>query len=64
MPYGGITFLAPSSELNTMTSTLTRYSIATGLIIGGAIRLTMAHGNWSLFFNPWFPMLVHYQPWL
>ena len=47
-----------------MTSAFTRYSLATGVIIGGAVRLAMAHGDWSLFFNPWFPMLVHYQPWL
>jgi hypothetical protein len=35
-----------------------------GAAIGAAIRATQAHGNWHLFFNPWFPMLVHYQPWV
>jgi hypothetical protein len=27
-------------------------------ILGGmAIRLTMAHGDWSLFFNPMWPLI-------
>jgi hypothetical protein len=42
----------------------TRYFIFGGAVIGLAIRAFMAHGDWQLFVNPWFPLLVHYQPWL
>jgi len=41
-----------------------RWALLSGFAIGSVIRIAMAHGDWSLFFNPWFPMLVHYQPWL
>ena len=35
-----------------------------GAAIGAAIRGVMAHGDIHLFLNPYFPMLVHYQPWV
>jgi uncharacterized membrane protein len=38
--------------------------VAIGVVIGASVRFAMAHGDWTLFFNPWFPMLVHYQPWV
>lgn len=42
---------------------LTRSStaVATGVIAGAILRLLLAHGDWTLFFNPWFPLMR--QPW-
>ena len=35
-------------------------SVAVGAAIGAAIRLSMAHGDISLFFNPFFPVFPTY----
>lgn len=35
-------------------------SVAIGAAIGAAIRLSMAHGQFSLFLNPFFPFFPSY----
>lgn len=41
-----------------------RYFIPSCAITGLIIRAFIAHGDWQLFVNPWFPLFIHYQPWL
>jgi len=46
-----------------MQTLLTRHAVLTGVIVGAIIRLWMAHGDWSLFFNPWFNAFSGAKPW-